>query len=141
VRSSAWHWVFSSKLNTTARSGGFMYRPTTSTSFSSNRGSLETLNVSTLQGFRSWSRQIRATLSLPIPNRCASVLVVQCVEVSGGASSRVTRSTSATVPSGSHDLRPRPSAILPKLSRPFSAKRARHFRMELALTPTRRAIS
>ena len=31
VRSSAWTWVFSSKLNTTARSGGSMYNPTTST--------------------------------------------------------------------------------------------------------------
>ena len=45
VRSDAWHWVFSSELNTTARAGGFIYIPTTSTSFSSNRGSLLTLNL------------------------------------------------------------------------------------------------
>ena len=53
VRSSAWHWVFSSKANTTARSGGLRYNPTTSTSFSSKRGSLETLNRSTFHGFSS----------------------------------------------------------------------------------------
>src|SRR5471030_1900487 len=45
VRSIAWHWVFSSKLNTTARAGGFIYRPTTSTSFSSKCGSLDSLKL------------------------------------------------------------------------------------------------
>ena len=50
VRSNAWHWVFSSKLNTTARSGGFRYSPTTSTSLASKSGSFEILNVSTFHG-------------------------------------------------------------------------------------------
>ncbi len=49
VRSNAWHWVFSSKLNTTARCGGFRYRPTTSTSLASKSGSLEILKVSILR--------------------------------------------------------------------------------------------
>ena len=44
-------------------------------------------------------------------------------------------------PGSSQDRRPRPRAILPKLARPFSAKRARHVRTEFALTPTRRPIS
>src|SRR5271156_2517624 len=86
VRSSAWHWVFSSKENTTARAGGFKYTPTTSTSFSSNRGSLLTLNVSTFHGLRLWSAQILATESLPIPTRAARVRVLQCVDPSAGGS-------------------------------------------------------
>jgi hypothetical protein len=42
---------------TIAFSGGFRYRPTTSTSFSSKRGSLESLNVSTRCGCRPRSRR------------------------------------------------------------------------------------
>jgi hypothetical protein len=52
VRSNAWTWVFSSKLNTTAFSGGFMYKPTTPTSFSSKSGSSEILNVLVSHGLR-----------------------------------------------------------------------------------------
>ena len=66
---------------------------------------------------------------------------LRVVEVSGGVSSRVTRSTSATVPSGSHDLRPRPFLIFPSQAMPSMVHRARQARIELALTPTRRAIS
>jgi hypothetical protein len=36
VRSRAWTWVFSSTHNTTAASGGFKYRPTTSRTLSMN---------------------------------------------------------------------------------------------------------
>ena len=85
--------------------------------------------------------QIRATESLPIPTRSAIVRVVQCVEVSSGVSSIVSRTTSATVPSGNHDLRPRPLAIQPTPFTPRSAKRARHRRTVSASTPLRRAIS
>ena len=42
--------LFSSTLNTTAFSGGFRYNPTTSCSFSSNRGSLLTLKGIWLPG-------------------------------------------------------------------------------------------
>src|SRR4029079_13002145 len=52
VRSSAWQEVFSSKLNTAARAGGSRYNPTTSTIFSSNRGSVLALKVSIFHGFR-----------------------------------------------------------------------------------------
>src|SRR5277367_2796098 len=36
VRSSAWIWLFSSTLNTSACSGGFRYSPTIASSFSAN---------------------------------------------------------------------------------------------------------
>ena len=52
-------------------------------------------------------------MSLPIPNRLAKVRVLQCVEPSSGSSSKVARTTSATVPSSSQDLRPLPGAIFP----------------------------
>ena len=54
--------------------------------FSSNRGSFETLNVSTFHGRSSWSRQVRATVSFPTPRYFASDRVVQWVDVSGGRS-------------------------------------------------------
>ena len=40
MRSSAWIWLFSSTHNTSARSGGLMYRPTMSRTFSTKSGSL-----------------------------------------------------------------------------------------------------
>ncbi len=84
---------------------------------------------------------IRATDSLPIPKRLATVRVVQCVDVSSGVSFSVTRTTSATVPAGSQALRPRPLAITPTPAIPASAKRFRHRRTASGSTPDRRAIS
>ena len=134
MRSIAWHCVFSSKLKTTARLGGFMYSPTTSTSLASKFGSLEILNVLTFHGLRLWSAQTLAMASLPSPNRLASNLVVQCVPPSVGLSWQVTRTISATVPSVSGDLRPRPLAIFPTPSTPCSAKRVRHRRTASGVT-------
>ena len=48
--------------------------------------------------------EIRGRLELGPPKSPASVRVVQCVDSSGGLSRKVTRTISATVPSGSHDL-------------------------------------
>ena len=79
--------------------------------------------------------------SLPIPKRLANDRVVQCVEVSSGASWQVTRTISATVPSGKAGLRPRPFAITPTPSAPLSANRARHRRTVSESTSHRRAIS
>ncbi len=45
VRSSAWHWLFSSTHSTSALSGGLRYRPTTSRSFSIKNGSVDNANV------------------------------------------------------------------------------------------------
>ena len=50
VRSDAWHRVFPSKLNTTAASDAFSYRPSTSVSFSSKFGSFDNLIVWTFHG-------------------------------------------------------------------------------------------
>ena len=96
--SNPWHWVFSSKLNTTVRCGASTYSPTTSTSFSSNCGSVEILNVATFHGFSSWSRQIRATVSFRFRDASPSSRVVQCVDPSSGDSCNVSYTTAATVP-------------------------------------------
>src|SRR5512135_1443670 len=71
VRSNACTWLFSSRHSTTAFSGGFRYSPTTSTSFSSNRGSVDNLNVSTRCGCSPRARQTRCTVSrlTPTPRR------------------------------------------------------------------------
>src|SRR6202142_818869 len=141
LRSKAWHWVFSSKLNTTARAGGFTYSPTTSTSLASKGGSLLTLNVSTRHGFKLWSAQIVATASLPIPTRAARVRVLHCVDPSAGRSLCVSRNTSSTMPGGRLDLRPRPLAVTPTPPVPCSANRERHPRTVSESTSQRRAIS
>ena len=64
MRLIAWHWVFSSKLNTTARLARFRYSPTTSTSSVWKFKSWEILNVLTFQGLRLWSHQTLAMVSL-----------------------------------------------------------------------------
>ena len=51
------------------------------------------------------------------------------------------RTTSATVPSGSHDVRPRPLAMVPTPATPWSSKRRRQRRTVSASTSQRRAIS
>src|ERR1019366_2715298 len=63
---------------------------------------------------------MRATVSLPTPIFSPRVRVLQCVDPSSGDSSSVTRTTSATVPAGSHELRPRPLAMRPTPSTPSS---------------------
>jgi hypothetical protein len=68
------------------------------------------------------------------------VRVLQCVAPPGGVSCAVNRSTFATVPSGSHGLRPRPLAITPRRSIPVSANLARHRRTVSESTPQDRAI-
>ena len=141
MRSSAWHWVFSSKLKTTARDGGFKYRPTTSTSFDSNSGSVLSLKTSTRHGFSSWSAHICATVSLLTPTCAARVRVVQCVAPPGGCPVNVSSTTRCTVSAGSQDFRPRPLAIVPTPPMPFSANRFRHRRTASESTPQRRAIS
>ena len=56
VRSSAWHWLFSSTQSTSALSGGLRYSPTTSRSFSMKNGSVDSLKLSLRCGCRpnSW---------------------------------------------------------------------------------------
>jgi hypothetical protein len=134
VRSIAWHWVFSSKLKTTARLGGFMHSPTTSTSLASNCGSLEILNVLTLHGLRLWSVQTLAMVSLPSPNR---------QRAGGPVRPAVVRLVLAGHPNdlGDRSLGQRGLAApafgdLPTPSTPYSANRARppsdRFSLDLA---------
>ena len=63
------HLVFSSTHSTTAFSGGLWYRPTTSTTLSTNSGSVESLNPSTRCGLRSNRRQIRPIVDGDRPTR------------------------------------------------------------------------
>ena len=63
VRSSACTWLFSSQHSTSACSGGDMYRPTMSSSFSTNCGSRETLKPRIRCGFKPLARQCRETLA------------------------------------------------------------------------------
>ena len=79
VLSSACTELFSSTLNTTAFSGGFRYSPTTSCSFSSNRGSLLTLKVRTRCGFKPCDCHTRWTKLCVVPIARAIVRVDQCV--------------------------------------------------------------
>ncbi len=112
VRSNAWTWAFVGS-RTPPRSGGLRYRPTTSTSFSSNRGSFVTLNVSTFHGLKSWSPQIwppRPSDTQPRRQRAGAPLRGPI----GRARVVLSRSTSSTVPLGRLGLRPRPLAIFPR---------------------------
>ena len=59
----AWIWLFSSTLNTNARSGGARYKPTMSRTFSTKSGSRESLNVSLRCGCRPNARQMRPTVA------------------------------------------------------------------------------
>ena len=87
---------FSSTHSTTARSGGLWYSPTTSTTFSTNSGSVDSLNVPAKCGLRSNLRQIRPIVDLLSPLRSAIEARDQCV-ASGGISSSVAVMTSSTL--------------------------------------------
>ena len=141
VRSRAWHWVFSSKLNTTARSGGSRYRPTTSTSFSSKWGSFDSLNVSTRHGRRFLARQIRATVSLPTPWRSPIVRVDQHVDSSSGVECSVSSTIASTVSWGISGLRPRPGPMAPTASVPPASNLWRHRRTVSGVVEHSRAIA
>src|ERR1017187_6177218 len=87
-RSRAWIWLFSSTHSTTAFSGGLWQRPTTSTTFSANCGSVDSLNPSARCGLRPKSRQICPIAERDSPDLFAIDLRDQCA-----ASSRVATTT------------------------------------------------
>src|SRR6266567_1709662 len=97
-RSRACTWDFSSTHNTTVRSGGSRYRPTTSRTFSMNSGSLLSLNVSARCGLRRNAFQIRPTVDFDSPDRFAIDARDQWV-ASFGACSKVATTTSSTLSS------------------------------------------
>jgi len=65
------------------RTGGSRYNPTTSTSFSSNFGSLDSSNVSTTCGFTLRADHTRCTIACKTPNFFAIGRHDQCVSPSG----------------------------------------------------------
>src|SRR4029453_13827984 len=94
-RSSAWIWDFSSTDSTSARAGGARYSPTTSRTFSTNCGSLDSLNPSARCGLSRNAFQIRPTVDLLSPDRLAIDARDQCV-ASAGVSSNVATITAST---------------------------------------------
>src|SRR5450759_946622 len=139
VRSNACTEVFSSMHNTTAFSGGFRYKPTTSISFSSNRGSLESLNVLTRCGFRPRPHQIRGTVAGETPTALAIDRQLQCVAPEG-FSCMVRRTISSTFSTEIPGLRPRPCRTWPNLANPSEANLSRQDRTVTGVTPTFAAI-
>ena len=110
--------------NTIACSGGFKYKPTTSMSFSSNCGSLESLNASTRCGFKPRAAQIRCTCAGDTPDFFAIVRTDQCVWPSG-FDFRVNSTISSIFDCGIVGLRPRPERTLPSFARPAPWNRER----------------
>src|SRR5664280_3333624 len=125
--------------NTTAFSGGFKYRPTTSISFSSNRGSLDSLNVCTRCGLRPRPDQIRCTVAGLTSLAFAIDRQLQCVSPSGRPSC-VSRTISSTLLAGIDGLRPRPLATRPNSRNPSAANRLRQPTTVLTATPHSAAI-
>ena len=100
-------------------------QPTTSTSFSANCGSLESLKVLTRCGCRPLAFHTRCTIDGDVPSSAASVRVLQCV-AAGGFSVVVLRTISAAsraVLAG----RPPRGASFSMPARPCLAKRPRHW--------------
>src|SRR5258707_1003395 len=140
VRSRAWIWDFSSMHSTTAWSGGFRYRPTTSMSFSSNRLSLEILNVLTRCGWMPRADQIRCTVAGL--TACALAMLRHDQWVSpGGFSCKVARTIASTFSALTDGLRPRPGRTRPSFARPSVANPSRHAATLAGDTPSRAAIA
>ncbi len=89
-----------------------MYRPTMSSSFSTNFGSRETLKPRTTCGFRPLARQCRKTVLALTPNSAAILRVLQCVAASGlvcvvSSTSRATSTLTGGAPRGRSRSMPR----------------------------------
>ena len=115
---------FSSTHSTTARSGGWWYRPATSTTLSTNSGSVDSLKVPVKCGLRSNLRQIRPIADLLSPARLAIEARDQCV-ASWGISSSVAVMTSSTLSSRIDGGRPGRGSSTSPSSR-FAANLPRH---------------
>src|ERR1019366_5107504 len=111
----------------------------TSTSFSSNRGSLESLNVLTWCGLIPRADQIRCTVEDDTPARAAIERQLQCVSP-GGVSCNVKRTTSSIFAAGIDGRRPRPGRTVEKSFNPSWEKRSRHDFTVIGATPTSEAI-
>src|SRR3978361_2507764 len=107
-----------------ALAGGSTYNPTTSTSFSSNNGSLDSLNVSTRCGFSPRADHTRCTVSLDTPTRSAIVRHDQCVSPSG-VEFFVSSTISSIFDCGIVGFGPRPFRTCPNLTNPSTENRSR----------------
>src|SRR5436305_1956084 len=122
----AWLTLSSSQLNTRAGSGGSRYGPTTSSSFSTNRLSLESLNDLTRCGLSPCSCHTRRTVEALTPAARAIVLVDHCVALGGVVC--VVRSMIARTLAGVRAERCRPprGASLANPATPSVRNRLRH---------------
>ncbi len=138
VRFSAWIWVFSSTHNTKARSGGFKYRPTTSRTLATNKGSLDSFQESCLCGANPNARHTRETIDWLKP-RCSAIdRVDHCVASRGTVSSVAVINSSIRASSTMRGRPGRGSSRRP--SRRSTANRLRHLVTIPRVTPNSRAI-
>src|SRR6185369_1766194 len=140
VRSRAWIWDFSSTARTSACSGGFRYRPTTSRTLAMNSGSVLSFHVSTTCGLSPNARQIRETDDCDSPLSPAIDLVVQCVSWPRpfSVSTRVTTTSTCS----SVIVRGAPGrAASARPPTPPSVNRTRHLRTISRDTPVRAATA
>ncbi len=126
--------------STTALSGGFRYRPTTSVSFSSKRLSLESLKVFTRCGCSPRAHQIRCTVAGLTPCDLAIDRQLQCVSPCG-LSCSVACTIAATFSAPIEGLRPRPSRTRANFASPSAANRSRHAVTLAGDTPSPPAIA
>src|SRR5664280_521212 len=106
---------------------------------SSNRGSLDSLNVFTRCGLRPRPDQIRCTVAGLTSLAFAIDRQLQCVSPSGRPSC-VSRTISSTLLAGIDGLRPRPLATRPNSRNPSAANRLRQPTTVLTATPHSAAI-
>jgi hypothetical protein len=116
-----------------------MYRPTTSTSFSSKSGSVDSLKVWTRWGWIPRADQIRCTVEDDTPARLAINRHDQCV-CPGGVSCNVNRTISSTVSAGIDGFGPRPGLTAEKFCNPCFANRVRQADTVAGATCTSPAI-
>lgn len=147
LRSSAWVRLSSSKHSTSARSGGAMWRPTTSRTLATTSranaarfaGPVEGLNVSIRCGAKPNARHTRCTVDIDRPLAAAMPRELQRA-ASGGTRSRVAVITASMRASSAVRGAPgRGSSRKP--SNRCSAKRRRHLLTVCLLTPRRAATS
>ncbi len=118
--------------------GGSRYSPTTSRTFSTNCGSVDSLNVSVRCGCKQKARQIRCTDDADMPDAFAMPRVLQCVASEGLASSVLVTISSIR---SSPILRGAPHlGSSPRPSRRCLANRSRQIRTVWRVTPTADAI-
>ena len=123
--------------STIAFSGGLRYRPATSISFSSNFGSLDSLNVSTRCGFKPRAAHTRCTVAGDTPAFAAIVRHDQWgLAVRRGMPCQVYDLVDLLLRDWRTSGRA-PARTFPSFAKPSSANRARHARTVAGFTDLR----